>query len=452
MRRVCGERKRCTGAVMVLLIGAMPARADRAGVEFTLSRMQQAVLAGDGPAYLMNVVSDDAVLRREQENWARDLALHTPSAFELAIHDPAAADNEAENGEVAGALPPMFDAESGLARFEMVMAWTLPKGGRDGGELAREVSFPVVFKRGDDGRWLYAGEDWKQEHSSAEHRDTARAAAGVSDAPNTVYYFDGFADVARRAVNMLPEVRAHVDSMFELRVEHPQVIKIYPTMRHLQSSIYLSYVDGLSGWNEPGESIKLLASDKTGDNQLRPLLAHEYGHVATFELGPHATTMPWWALEGVADQSAEKFVAENGEYADKPEEYGRDAARAVERWAKRDRLAPWDRISVFRDTPREFGGHVYKQGQHMLGYITRRFGLPARNAWLTHLSRNTGPSVLDDATREALGLAGGFEELNAAWRATLPPAEPPEPPDAEVIEPKPEAVEPAKSEPAPKPV
>lgn len=416
---------------------AAPVSADRAGVEFTLSRMQQAVLAGDGAAYLMNIASDDAVFRKEQENWARDLALHTPSAFALRIFEPDAAPAGPGDGSAGGARPPVFDADTGEARFEMIMEWTLPRGGRDGGELTREVSYPVLFRRAEDGRWLYAGEDWKRAESSPEHRDPDRPGA-VSEAPNSVYYFDGFEDVARRAVNMLPEIRAHVDAMFGLHVAHPQVIKIYPTMRHLQSSIYLSYVDGLSGWNEPGESIKLLASDKTSDKQLRPLLAHEYGHVATFDLGPHATTMPWWALEGVADQSAEKFVAENGGYADKPEEYGRDAARAVERWARRDRLAPWDRISVFRDTPREYGGHVYKQGQHMLGYITRRFGLPARNAWLTHLARNTGPGVLDAATRETLGLAGGFAELDADWRGTLPPADPPEPPADEPPAAKPE--------------
>ena len=216
----------------------------------------------------------------------------------------------------------------------------------------------------------------------------------LSDAPNRARFFTGFEEVARRVVEVLPEVRAHVDNGFEIVIERVQEVKIYPTMRHLQASIYLSYVDGLSGWNEPGEAIKLLASNKSKEAGLRSLLAHEYGHVATFEYGPRASDMPWWVLEGVADLSAEKFVARSGGYEDAPGEYGRDARSAGERWARRGNIAAWNDIADFRATERKWMGHVYKQGQHMLGHVSRQFGRGTRNQWLRAMAQGAAQQPL----------------------------------------------------------
>ena len=69
----------------------------------------------------------------------------------------------------------------------------------------------------------------------------------------------------------------------------------------------------------------------------------------------------------------------------------------------------------FRATPPEFSAHVYKQGQHMLRYISARFGLTARNAWLRAMARGRS---LDEATREALGLP--FADLDIRVRKARP--------------------------------
>lgn len=394
--------------------------------------MERAVLAGDQPGYLKLVWAEDATLFKEQTNWAKDLALHLPSEFSLAIQEPtpeAPADDGAsgdqkdpkDNKDRKQTPEPIFDDEAGIARFEMVMKWTMPKLGREGSDLTRTVSFPTVF-RAKAGQWFYAGEDWVEIRSPAHPRPAAdRADAPVSSAPNLCRCFAGFEDVGHTVVDVLPEVRAHVDAGFENANPGTQEVKIYASMRHLQASIYLSYVDGLSGWNEPGEAIKLLASNKSGAEGLRTLLAHEYGHVATFLFGPKASDMPWWILEGVAELSAEKFAAERASNRGDKVQPGQDAANTVSRWAKRGRLAPWDKISDFRSTPREFSPHVYKQGQHMLGFISERFGRKSRNTWLRSLAQG---AALDPATQAALGLS--FADLANQWRASLPPEEPEE--------------------------
>ncbi len=382
-------------AMLALVTCGAPALADREAVEQAMAAMEKAVLAGDVAGYLKNVVPAtgshaDPVFRKEQENWAADLKLHVPEMFDLAVGDPG------EKREVFG---------DDRAEFELTMSWRMParesgdgpggKGGKD-----RAVSFPAVFVRGGDGEWLFAGEQWvvidSTEMLPDAPADTPMPAARAKAVA-------GLDEVAQRVLEVMPEVRAHCEEGFELKVKHTQEVKVYADMKHLQASIYLSYSDPLGGWNEPGESIKLLASPRTGKGSLRTLLAHEFGHVATFEMGPKATDMPWWLVEGVAELSAEKFASR-----------GKDAAGFARTHAKAGTLAPWAEMTDFRKTPDKWMNHVYKQGQAMAGYVSEKYGRTTRNAWLREMAQG---GTLDDATKHALGLS--FDDLDTQWRASV---------------------------------
>ncbi len=427
-------------AAMMLLLVLSPvlanpdptAAATRSAVEATLRSMEAAVLTGDADAYLRHVCGDDSVFLQEQRMWAEDLKRHKPDRFTLRIIDPAerAANEAASKGEAqdASKAPQPADADADFpsefgpdrAVFELEMSWeiTVPLADGEEGEpdhLDRTVSYPVVFERKDD-QWLFRGERWievraaenadnEEDDDAGEGNEPAKAGA-ASTRMNVVLCFPGFEEVAQRIAEVLPAVRAHVDEGFEQEVPHAQVVKIYPTMRHLQASIYLSYVDGLGGWNEPKESIKVLVRPNTQRGSLRTLLAHEYGHVATFELGPKATDTPWWALEGVAELCAEAF-RRNG---------NRGVVERVRVWHKDDKLADFASITDFRNTPRQFMGHVYTQGHHMVGYISDRFGRTKRNNWFRAMAN--GASI-DQATKDVLGLTGGFTQLDEEWRAEL---------------------------------
>lgn len=401
-----------TAAVLVFALATPPAAhaADRAEIEQLLEDMERAVLAGDPAAYLDLVVpadgpDGDPVFRKEQENWAADLTGEhggPPAEFDLRIGDGSAAE-----------FWPM------RAEVELVMTWRMKSMDAPGaGRLARQrtISFPAVFKNV-EGRWLFAGENW-----------IVFRGDGV-----VVRTVGGFEETARTVVEVWPEVRAHVEEGFGIAAPGlgVQEVKIYGDMRHLQGSIYLSYMDGLAGWNEPGESIKILGSvgggsgrrrggeaDREGEGDsggaggrakrggaaLQTLLAHEYGHVATYAMGEHATNMPWWVLEGVAELSSEKFNPRLGPATD----------NLVRRWAASGTLAPWDQITDFRTVPGRYSGHVYRQGQHMVAYVSQRYGRDGRNRWLREMA---GGASLDEATRSALGIP--FEDLDSAWRTDL---------------------------------
>lgn len=372
------------------------ARADRADVERVMKGMQESVLSADQTRYMSFVATDDALFLQEQKMWAADLGRHVPIAFTLAIAEHKDGDDKAA---------PVFETEH--ASVEMVMSWTMAGMDHDGTNLTRTISFPVEFGKDADGVWKYRGEKWL----TLETPDKLAAEGESKGAAETLpvhqraraKFYAGYEAPAKVIVDVMPEVREHVHEGFELKVPRVEEVKIYPTMKHLQASIYLSYVDGLSGWNEPGEAIKLVVSPKAGASRLKPLLAHEYGHVATFELGPKSNEMAWWILEGVAELSAEKYGRST--------EFVKDA---VIGWHNKGTLAEWKDLADFRTVPDSLGGHVYHQGHHMIGYISDRFGRTKRNAWMRGMS---GGKTMDEATIAALGLS--FEQLDKDWRESV---------------------------------
>lgn len=370
-------------AASVLFLFPSTALADKAQIRAVLDEMEKATLAGDKAAYLKHVSATDPVFHKEQENWAADFDHHKPTAFKLTIKDDAGTFTDAE------------------ARFELTTEWTMGEEVRNATD--RKLTFAVLFKN-ENNQWLYRGEDWQ-----------VLEAPGVEGAAGArVMFFPGSEAHAKTIIDVLPDVRSHVDKGFNVKIDRVQEVKIYRSMKHLQHSIYLSYVDPLGGWNEPKESIKVLAGQAKEREDAQRLLAHEYGHVCTFEYGDKTSDMPWWVLEGVAELATEEFDLTAASRAD----------RTVRAWAKRDRLAPWLDMSDFRKTDRKWMGNVYTQGHHMLGFISETYGRDSRIDWLKAMAKG---KTIDEASREVLKLS--FDDLDKKWRASVAPKDPA--PDAE---------------------
>lgn len=356
-------------ALVVTRVWAADDPVIRQDVEVTMRAMAAAAVAGDAQAYLANVWEGDPLFLNEQKYFANDLRKKPAAEACVSLGD--------------------FEAGDGSIQGPVTWTWTMP------GKKERAVTFNGRFVQVGSA-WKYAGETW--ESSEAE---------GVE-----VLHDPGLGELAARTADAFVAIRRHVEEGFDLAqaplASRTQQIKIYASMKHLQASICLGYETPLGGWNEPGEPIKLLASNRTSPAELRRLLAHEYGHVATFELGPQASAMPWWALEGVAELAGEK--------------YGTGRSDGVVRaWAKAGRLPAFADISDFDVTPAKNHGYVYAMGHNMIAYISERFDRTGRNRWLGAMAN--GRSI-DEATREAFTI--DFATLDAQWRATLPAHEPPE--------------------------
>lgn len=407
----------------------------RRSLDPTLRGIEAAVRAADPEAYLAWVDGAEPHFAREQRNWAADLRRHRPATFELRIVG-------LPNPEADGAT----DRE---IVCELEMTWSMPKvgvaddarddaapgggghagpdpassggpatapttGGPGEGGWTRTVRFPARFTlaetgaaRNPDGgerRWLFAGEAWRVLRSQ--------------DGRNTVCFADGFEDSARRVLELLPTARRRVDRLFGMNLGHEQVVKLYPDAHWLLASVYLSYKDPIGGWNEPGESIKLLARRAMNDRSTLALLAHEYGHVATFAFDEHASEAAWWAVEGIAEVCA--FIAGRAETDDERAFAANDrfisnqARNRVVGWHRAGRLADWEAMADFRRTPAALGGHVYKQGEHLVGFIGERFGRERMIAWVRALAEG---ATVQDATLATLGLS--FQALDGDWREAV---------------------------------
>ncbi len=361
--------------------GDPPAAAVRAEIEGVLAGMEGSVLAGAPDDYMRFVAGDEPRFFMEQQAWAADLKKHRPTAFDLAI-GPAREEGRDSFGP-------------DRAAFVLVMSYSMDVGAASGLADGARASWPAAFVKRDpdaDGpepaRWLYAGEEWQEQ-----------GARGF-----IVKYFAGAEDTVRDVIEAFPVARAHVNKEFGIDLADTQIIKLYDDMEHLKATVYLSMPDTvLGGWNEPGESIKFLtryAHDVPGWTRA---FAHEYGHVATWELGPQLREAPWWVHEGVAELAAEAFMGERGRND-----------KLIRVMASQGQLTAWDQIADYQTAPQGLKLMAYHQGHHMVGYISDRWGRAELNAWLRRMGRGES---LDEATRGEFGMS--FAELDAAWRGTL---------------------------------
>ena len=343
-------------------------------VRAVVDAMQSAIERLDAGAYMAQINPSDPVLATEHRAWFTELSVAPVNDLRLNL------DTEAE----------ILIEDDGTVIAPIVYTWQVPSE-----DEPRRYDMPARFEPigAAHGQWHFIGRAW----------DIA-----LTDTPGVRIYCDQqHADIANLTLERVPVLRDAIAR--DMGIDpgggdlHEVVVKIYPRMRELQASIYPSYTAGISGWNEPGESIKILGRKEMDQDRLDPLLAHEIGHAVSFEYGPEINLAPWWTLEGVAEVAAGLF---------------RDAwerkNQRIARLAQSDNLREWPLLADFKGEAINHGMHVYLQGWSMIDYIDRTFGKDKRNAWFTRLAHG---DTLDQASRSALQLP--FDDLDAQWHASL---------------------------------
>jgi hypothetical protein len=343
-------------------------------VHQVIDAMQAAILKADTGAYMALVDPSDPFFATEQRAWISDLQSHPVEDIEIAI---------AWNESVR-----LQDDGTAIAPIEIV--WHV-----QGEELDRSFAYEALFEPvgKPNGQWVFAGRGWEvadydtpsvRVYADAVHEDLAHLAAS-------------------RAAVLREKIAQNMGQAIDPENASEIVVKVYPDMSSLQASIYLSYTDSLSGWNEPGESIKILGRKNFSQERLDPLLAHEIGHSVSFEFGEKINLAPWWTLEGIAEVAA-------GLFRDSWE--GKN--KRISNMAKKDDLRDWALLADFRGEANNHARHVYLQGWSMIDYIDRIFTVEKRNLWFTALAQGAS---LDEASKEALGIS--FDQLDQQWHQSL---------------------------------
>jgi Peptidase MA superfamily len=340
-------------------------------VDETLGAMEAAVRNNDLGAFMSQVSTNDLVMTTETRAWFEDLSRNPVSEFKI----------EPKEDLIVG----ITDQS---AMMQIRVHWTL-----ESDEIDRSVDFNAIFvpMAGEaSGPWLFAGKAW-------EYKNALEDGSRVMSAKK---HHELAQDVAIAA----PEIQRKIELALGCEVHHPLTIKIYPSMQQLQFSISMGYLNPISGWNEPGESIKILGRKSTSAREISSLLAHEIGHAVSFEFGEQIIDAPWWSLEGIAELVADEYRSTSAQ----------EREVAIAKQVSRGDRRTWDQLADFKGEALNHSNYVYSQGWSMVRYITNRFGSKARNKWFVAMAR--GLSV-EDATQEVLGIE--FADLDRAWEAEM---------------------------------
>ncbi len=344
-------------------------------VNQVLESMQQAVSDRDAGAYMSLVDPSDPVFATEQRAWFADLQrdLVEDIQFSIAWNEPVRLQSDG----------------SAIAPIEIT--WHVLTE-----ELDRHYAYNARFAPlgSVTGQWAFVGRAWDVNLLETQ---------GVR-----VYADQQHEQLAKLAESRAVEIRDVIAENLQAQTGADSgiaeiVIKVFPQMSGLQASIYLSYIHGLSGWNEPGESIKILGKKDFDQSWIDPLLAHEIGHAVSFEFGPEINNAPWWTLEGIAEVAA-------GLFRDSRESKNRRIATL----AQKDDLRDWDLLADFKGEARNHARYVYLQGWSMIDYIDRTQGVEQRNLWFARLGQ--GDSI-DQASKAVFGFS--FDKLDQQWHQSL---------------------------------
>ena len=333
-----------------------------AELEFLVASLAAHVQVGDKAGYLELVDLTDPAFGLEHSRLADEWAtLHPVPDYRLDLTD--------------------LDVDGDTATGTLTANWTNFQA------LPRAASWAATFSKGQEG-WRYTGEEWL-----------------TTDVPHfTIKMAPGSEDQLENVTQDLPAIYDHVIDTLDYTPAGTLEIKVYADAPALAANTLLSLPD-VSGWNEPGEALKLRVNPE--DPYLTPTIAHEMTHFTNFDrAGTQRTKMPWWLDEGIAVFVARKF--------DLIKEQTDTATELVAAWHANGELVDWDRMAVYETTPQELWRNVYPQGYVMVRFVSSKFGRDLRNQWLAKMATEMD---IDAATPAVLGVS--FEDLDKAFREWL---------------------------------
>ena len=336
------------------------------GIEESLQQRAEAVLAQDQAAFLATVDAENPVLLQEELHWFEDLKEYPADQF-------------AYESRLVG-------LEGDAAIVDLKVLYRAPAV--DWKFLPVHYRARFVFR---DGLWLYSDVDFEQQtcdHFVLKYED-----------PEFAFYAGRILADAERAY-------AQVTDDLEAWPDTPIEIKLYDQPDLFRFSIYMS-MPFITGWNEPGEAIKLNIAGR--DALLRGgagrVIAHELTHAAIFAKGVEHGAIH----EGIAEYEAVRF----------DEQYGytkvRKYRRQVYDLVRSKRMLTMEDLQEWRELEQPDDLDLfYSVGWDFVECFRRRFTRETFLEWLHLLG--TGASF-EDAFVGATGVS--FQQFDAEWRESV---------------------------------
>ncbi len=335
------------------------------GIEETLQKRAQAVLARDSAAFMSTVDRQNEVLYVEEMHWFEDLEEYPAQEFSYESQ--------------------LLELDDDHAIVDLQVHYRVPNV---------EWRFLPVSYRAQfvhrDGTWYYTDLDFYEERSDHfvlkyEHEDYGGHAAML------------LADAERAYEQITLDLDAYPRTPIEIKLYHQSDV--------FRFSIYMS-MHRITGWNEPGEAIKLNVSGQEEflEQGAGRVIAHELTHAALFAIGVQHGAVH----EGICEYQAIRFDPVSGSAK------LRDYRTQVYDLVRSKRAITIEDLTNWREVPSDDLQLFYSVGYDFVTYFRERFGREVLLVWLQQLA--SGASFRE-AFAEATGMP--FSDFDTQWREAV---------------------------------
>lgn len=252
-----------------------------------------------------------------------------------------------------------------------------------------------------------AGRVTESEEQSFVYRDDRFDWQENSTERVAVHWYEGGADFGRRLLDTAVRALDRLEQDAGVEADRKIEIYIYARDRDFRAALGPNAPEWIGGLALPQLALIVAYIDPSAqvDGEIGRIVPHELSHVVLYQAthNPYAAN-PNWLEEGIA--------VHNQEVADA------DFPAIVDQAARDGRLIPLRALAAPFPSDTDLALLSYAESLSVVEFILYRYGEEGLSALVDVFSEGETSGV---AVQRALGIT--LDELEAAWRATLPAAE-----------------------------
>jgi hypothetical protein len=257
-------------------------------------------------------------------------------------------------------------------------------------------------------RWIMrdaAGNEWVSDTGELTYHDERFAWQQRTERSITVFWYEGSEAFGDELIQISVRALESLEREIGATVEEPVKIYIYANTRDMRSALQSNEVEWVGGQASPALGL-IIASVAAGNTaEAQRIIPHELSHQVLHQTidNPYGG-IPLWFDEGLA--------VYNQEVADTI------FPLMLEEAARTDQLIPLEALSASFPADPDRALLSYAQSHSIVAYMFDTYGTEQVKQ-LVGVFNEAVP--VDEAIPQVLGVS--VDDLDAQWRATLPPAE-----------------------------
>jgi hypothetical protein len=221
----------------------------------------------------------------------------------------------------------------------------------------------------------------------------------------TVYWYEGGEQFGDELMGTTTRALDNLQNILAAQIDQPVRMYVYANNSDMRSALQANEVEWVGGQANTALGIIVAAIEPGDTSEVRRIIPHELSHQVFHQAvdNPYGGD-PLWLNEGLAVYNQETADA--------------NFADLVDTAAREGRLVPLEALSASFPADPDLAYQSYAQSRSMVAYIIDTYGTEKMQELLAAFREAT---PVEEALQNVLGL--GVDELDSAWRATLPAQE-----------------------------